>query len=62
MIDTYITDCQNNNFNSDELLTNFNQLIDKCLEYEQKTAVKEINIKHDIDVLFSDLNKNYYYL
>jgi len=62
LIDAYITNCQNNNFNSDELLSNFNKLIDKCLEYEQKTIVKEINIKHDIDVLFSDLDNKYYYL
>ena len=62
LIDIYITDCQNNSYTSDELLVNFNNLIEKCLMNEQKTPVKEINIKHDIDVLFSDSNNKFYYL
>jgi len=62
LIDVYITDCQNNSFTSDELLENFNNLIDACLEHEQKTQTKEINIKHDIDVLFSNSKNNFYYL
>ena len=62
LIDSYITDCQNNSYTSDELLSNFESLLDKCLEYERSTTTKEINIKHDIDVLFNDKNKNFFYL
>ena len=62
LIDSYITDCQNNSYNEKELLENFNQLIIKCLKIEQSNKVKEINIKHDIDILFFDNNKKYYYL
>lgn len=62
LIDTYITDCQNNIYNSNEILSRFNNLIDECLAYEQKTPNKEINLKRDIDVLFSDLDNKFYYL
>lgn len=62
IIDDYITDCQNNSYNDTELLNNFNSLIKKCLENEKNNNNKEINIKHDIDVLFYDKTNKYYYL
>ncbi len=62
LIDNYITNCQNNSYRENELLENFNQLISKCLEIEQTDEVKEISIKHDIDVLFFDDSQKYYYL
>ncbi len=62
LIDNFITDCQNNNYNDAQLLNNFTNLIKKCLEFEQKIIDKDINIRHDIDALFYDNNKKYYYL
>lgn len=62
LIDGFITNCQNNNHNESELLENFNKLINKCLDEEKENSNKEINIKHDIDVLFFDNNNKYYYL
>lgn len=62
LIDEYITNCQNNNFNDDETLFNFNNLIDKCLKSEKNNTTKEINIKYDIDVLFKNKDGKYYYL
>ncbi|MCK4386878.1 MAG: restriction endonuclease [Candidatus Pacebacteria bacterium] len=62
LIDEYITDCQNNNFNDNETLLNFNKLIDECLKNEKNYATKEINIRHDIDVLFKNKDNKFYYL
>lgn len=62
LIDAYITGCQTNSFSDNSLQTNFNNLINKCLKIEEETAEKEINIKHDIDILFSKNEKNFYYL
>jgi hypothetical protein len=62
LIDKYITNCQNNNFNEIQLLKNFNTLIDSCLSIESYHDVKDISIKHDIDVLFSNQNDEIFYL
>ena len=62
IIDNFITDCQNNNYNDSQLLDNFNSLIDKCLKNEKNNNNKDISIKHDIDVLFYDSSNKYYYL
>ncbi|MBL0686305.1 MAG: restriction endonuclease [Sulfurospirillum sp.] len=62
LIDKFIANCQNSNYNESELLENFNKLISKCLEEEQINSNKKISIKHDIDVLFFDNNDKYYYL
>ena len=62
LIDNFITDCQNNSYSDNQLLNNFNNLIIKCLKFEQQNVTKDINIKHDIDVLFYDNNGKYYYL
>jgi hypothetical protein len=62
LIDYFITDCQINSYDDTQLSNNFNNLIEKCLEFEQTMMNKDINIKHDIDVLFYDSNNKYYYL
>jgi hypothetical protein len=62
LIDNYITNCQNNNFDEAQLLKNFNNLIDKCLSIESSNSVKNITIKHDIDVLFSNQDNEIFYL
>jgi len=62
LIDNFITDCQNNSYDDSQLLDNFNNLITKCLKFEKENTIKDINIKHDIDVLFYDNNNKYYYL
>ena len=62
LIDNFITDCQNNNYTERELLENFNNLISKCLKEEKENNIKEISIKHDIDILFFDNNDKYFYL
>lgn len=62
LIDKYVTDCQNSTNATDEILNNFNSLIQQCLNIENNTQKKEINIKHDIDVLFQDVSGKYYYL
>lgn len=63
LVDEYITNCQNkSDFDTAILREEFNNLLDKCLEIEMQTEIKNINIKHDIDVLFKDkhTNKIYY--
>jgi hypothetical protein len=62
LIDNFITNCQNNNYDDSQLLNNFNSLIDICLNLEKVDKNKEISIKHDIDVLFYDASNKYYYL
>ncbi len=62
LIDQYITKCQNSNANENELLENFNDLIDKCLKNEKNNNLKEVNETHDIDVLFSNKNGKIFYL
>jgi hypothetical protein len=62
LIDAYITNCQNNNCNDGEILVNFNKLIHNCMNIEKNNEKKEINIKHDIDILFSINDDNFYYL
>jgi hypothetical protein len=62
LIDDYITQCQNENYSDDKLSKNFNTLILKCLNIEAKQELKDITIKHDIDVLFSTNSDKYYYL
>ncbi len=62
LIDKYIINCQNNNFNEKKLLDNFNILIDSCLNIEASNDRKDILIKQDIDVLFSNQNNKIFYL
>lgn len=62
LIDNYITNCQNNNFSETKLLDNFNTLIDTCLNIEASSDIKDISIKHDIDVLFSNQDNKIFYL
>lgn len=64
LVDEYITNCQNkSDFDTAILREEFNNLLDKCLEIEMQTEIKNINIKHDIDVLFKDKHtNNIYYL
>ncbi len=61
-IDNFITNCQNNNYDERQLSKNFNALLKKCIVFEEKNNTKEINIKHDIDILFSDELNQYFYL
>jgi len=62
LIDNYITNCQIHSYNDNELQINFNNLIEQCLTEEKNNNKKDVNIKHDIDVLFYDKNNKYYYL
>ncbi len=62
LVDSFITNCQNDNYDDKQLLINFNNLIDKCLKQERKNTTKDITIKHDVDVLFYDEKNKYYYL
>ena len=62
LIDTYISDSQNNIYSTTNLKYNFNNLIEKCISIEKLDSNRKISIKHDIDVLFRDNNtaKSYY--
>ncbi len=62
LIDSFISNCQTNNYTESKLLKNFNILIDQCLKEEKINTIKEISIRHDIDVLFYDKDGKYYYL
>jgi hypothetical protein len=63
LVDNYITECQNGCFSDMELKANFEKLLNKCITVEKNTKNKEIEIKHDIDVLFKNkLDNKIYYL
>lgn len=57
-IDEYINDCQNNIYSDKELSTHFNNLLNEIKEVGKNQPFDKI--KHDIDLLFFDNEKNNY--
>ena len=61
LIDSYITNCQINNFNEQELKIAYQTLIAQIRKNESDVNNEIATFKHDVDVLFRDKETNKYY-
>ena len=62
LIDSYITNCQIENYNENELLNHYNQLINS-IKLNEHSANEVAYFKHDVDILFKNkLTQIYYYV
>lgn len=61
LIDAYITNCQINNYNEQQLKIAYKTLISQIKKNESDVNNETANFKHDVDVLFRDKITNKYY-